>query len=159
MAGKLTHPLPDHDYCLACSPVTSTVSPSSLHQMMVTTESEEVHSLAITSPENKLKFTATKGQEEPTMEPLAQTSKLDISIDLVPRTSETISSVPLVSPSKDALVPTTGANTSSQLLRKKYVLVSVSVSTIPVETGLAVWQVRRLNLKSESQVILSLGFT
>ena len=257
MAGKLTHPLPDHDYCLACSPVTSTVSPSSLHQMMVTTESEEVHSLAITSPENKLKFTATKGlfvsgivipaladvaisleseqlgeaattltdtegkyamgpfsrdikysvkaqklgyvitetktgsfsakklaltslqgdpepgivlevvgqgkecpkyQEEPTMEPLAQTSKLDISIDLVPRTSETISSVPLVSPSKDALVPTTGANTSSQLLRKKYVLVSVSVSTIPVETGLAVWQVRRLNLKSESQVILSLGF-
>ena len=92
------------------------------------------------------------------MEPLAQMSKLDRSIDLVPRTSETISSVPLVSPSKDALVPTTGANTSSQLLRKKYVLVSVSVDTIPVETGLAVWQVRRLNLKSESQVILSLGF-
>ena len=35
-----------------------------------------------------------------------------------------------------------GGNTSSQLPRKKYVTVSVSVDTIPVETGLAVWQVR-----------------
>jgi len=34
-----------------------------------------------------------------------------------------------------------GGNTSSQLPRKKYVTVSVSVDTIPVETGLAVWQV------------------
>ena len=34
-----------------------------------------------------------------------------------------------------------GGNTSCQLPRKKYVLVSVSVDTIPVDTGLAIWQV------------------
>ena len=61
-----------------------------------------------------------------------------------PQTSKTTSPVPPVSPTEDALVPPTGANTSSQLPRKKYVLVSVSVDTIPVETGLAVWQVRSL---------------
>ena len=54
--------------------------------------------------------------------------------------SKTTSPVPPVSPSDDA-VPT-GGNTTSQLPRKKYVLVSVSVDTIPVESGLAVWQVR-----------------
>ena len=42
-------------------------------------------------------------------------------------------------PCEDA-VPT-GGNTTCQLPRKKYVLVSVSVDTIPVENGLAVWQV------------------
>ena len=61
-----------------------------------------------------------------------------------PQTSKTTSPVPPVSPTEDALVPPTGANTSSQLPRKKYVLVSVSVDTIPVETGLAVWQVKSL---------------
>ena len=44
-----------------------------------------------------------------------------------------------VPPCEDA-VPT-GGNTTCQLPRKKYVLVSVSVDTIPVENGLAVWQV------------------
>jgi len=45
-----------------------------------------------------------------------------------------------VPPVQEDVVPT-GGNTSSQLPRKKYVLVSVSVDTIPVESGLAVWQV------------------
>merc|ERR1719464_2595885 len=34
-----------------------------------------------------------------------------------------------------------GGNTSCQLPRKKYVLVSVSVDTIPVDTGHAIWQI------------------
>ena len=49
-----------------------------------------------------------------------------------------------VPPVQEDVVPT-GGNTSSQLPRKKYVLVSVSVDTIPVESGLAVWQVTLLN--------------
>lgn len=56
-----------------------------------------------------------------------------------PAESNTISPMPPVSPSDD-VVPT-GGNTTSQLPRKKYVLVSVSVDTIPVESGLAVWQI------------------
>ena len=47
-----------------------------------------------------------------------------------------------VPPADEGAVPT-GGNTSCQLPRKKYVLVSVSVDTIPVENGLAVWQVRK----------------
>ena len=43
-------------------------------------------------------------------------------------------------PPADDVVPL-GGNTSCQLPRKKYVLVSVSVDTIPVDTGLAIWQV------------------
>ena len=63
---------------------------------------------------------------------------------LSPAESNTISPMPPVSPSDD-VVPT-GGNTTSQLPRKKYVLVSVSVDTIPVESGLAVWQVRTIYL-------------
>ena len=43
-------------------------------------------------------------------------------------------------PPEEGSVPL-GGNTSCQLPRKKYVLVSVSVDTIPVDTGLAIWQV------------------
>jgi len=45
-----------------------------------------------------------------------------------------------VPPADDDAVPL-GGNTTSQLPRKKYVLVSVSVDTIPVDTGLAIWQI------------------
>ena len=45
-----------------------------------------------------------------------------------------------VPPADEGAVPT-GGNTSCQLPRKKYVLVSVSVDTIPVENGQAIWQV------------------
>ena len=47
-----------------------------------------------------------------------------------------------VPPTEDTCQVPTGGNTTCQLPRKKYVLVSVSVDTIPVENGLAVWQVR-----------------
>jgi len=57
-----------------------------------------------------------------------------------PRDSQKSSPVPPAEDSQAVTVPT-GGNTTNQLPRKKYVTVSVSVDTIPVEGRLAVWQI------------------
>jgi len=57
-----------------------------------------------------------------------------------PRDSQKSSPVPPTDDSQAVTVPT-GGNTTNQLPRKKYVTVSVSVDTIPVEGRLAVWQI------------------
>ena len=60
-----------------------------------------------------------------------------------------------VPPIDESSVPL-GGNTSCQLPRKKYVLVSVSVDTIPVDTGLAIWQVSIAPVCSVQQLSLLL---
>jgi len=57
-----------------------------------------------------------------------------------PRDTKKSSPIPPAEDSQAVTVPT-GGNTTNQLTRKKYVTVSVSVDTIPVEGRLAVWQI------------------